>query len=285
MVNNTLEDIKKPNLFIIGFPKCGTTSISRFLMQHPQVFYAKCSQEPAFWHDDFSSYYRKYSELEKYLTECYKGSENFNIISESTPMYIYSNTAIDNILEFNPDSKFIVLLRPVAELLYSLHGLNLYYGIEKEHDFKKAWSRPLINECKKDKNFILNYKEMGMLGKYVTMLEKKVHPKKILYIQLDEIKKDPRSVTNDILKFLNITNHEDVQIPRANERRSWKYKWLKHIAPRVIYLKKKLRINKKFGILNKIETQGEKINMEKELVAEINEYFSEDSETLLSLTK
>ncbi len=33
------EGIKKPNFFIIGAPKCGTTALSEYLREHPDVFF------------------------------------------------------------------------------------------------------------------------------------------------------------------------------------------------------------------------------------------------------
>ena len=31
--------MKKPNLFIVGAPKCGTTFLYHYLKQHPEIFF------------------------------------------------------------------------------------------------------------------------------------------------------------------------------------------------------------------------------------------------------
>ena len=37
-IGNGGKIIKKPNLFIVGAPRCGTTSLYRYLGQHPDIF-------------------------------------------------------------------------------------------------------------------------------------------------------------------------------------------------------------------------------------------------------
>ena len=48
--------MKKPNLFIVGAPKCGTTALSEYLRQHPNVFMTN-PKEPNFFADDMPKRY------------------------------------------------------------------------------------------------------------------------------------------------------------------------------------------------------------------------------------
>ena len=50
----------QPNFFIIGAPKCGTTALSRYLSQHPNIFMSD-PKEPHYFCDDF-----KYGNYEWY---------------------------------------------------------------------------------------------------------------------------------------------------------------------------------------------------------------------------
>ncbi|MFV2040601.1 MAG: sulfotransferase [Candidatus Hydrothermarchaeales archaeon] len=36
--------MRKPNLFIVGAPKSGTTSLYNYLKQHPDIFMSKCKE-------------------------------------------------------------------------------------------------------------------------------------------------------------------------------------------------------------------------------------------------
>ena len=44
--------MKRPNLFIVGEPKCGTSAMYRFLQMHPDVFAIE-EKEPNYFDTDF----------------------------------------------------------------------------------------------------------------------------------------------------------------------------------------------------------------------------------------
>ena len=59
--------MRKPNLFIIGAPKCGTTALSEYLREHPAVFVTQ-PKEPHFFSKDFPYYYSPgHATLDHYL--------------------------------------------------------------------------------------------------------------------------------------------------------------------------------------------------------------------------
>ena len=41
----------KPNFFILGAPKCGTTSMAKWLSEHPEIFMSKY-KEPHYYNTD-----------------------------------------------------------------------------------------------------------------------------------------------------------------------------------------------------------------------------------------
>lgn len=55
--------MKNPNFFIIGAPKCGTTALSEYLREHPQVFFSD-PKELSFFNEDFTN--RRTTSLEDY---------------------------------------------------------------------------------------------------------------------------------------------------------------------------------------------------------------------------
>ncbi|HEX2249085.1 MAG TPA: sulfotransferase domain-containing protein, partial [Gemmatimonadales bacterium] len=48
---------KKPNFFIVGAPKCGTTALYEYLRLHPHVFMPEL-KEPHFFAKDLGTYPR-----------------------------------------------------------------------------------------------------------------------------------------------------------------------------------------------------------------------------------
>jgi hypothetical protein len=61
--------MRKPDFFIVGAPKSGTTAMYEYLKAHPEIF--MCRKEPHFFGSDlYSPWYIR--DLEKYLVKLTK---------------------------------------------------------------------------------------------------------------------------------------------------------------------------------------------------------------------
>jgi|GEM_PF-5584338 hypothetical protein len=58
---------------------------------------------------------------------------------DASVWYLFSEEAVPNILEYNPDAKFIVMLRNPADMFFSLYQQFLFSGKETKKSPKKAW--------------------------------------------------------------------------------------------------------------------------------------------------
>jgi hypothetical protein len=95
MVNKYGEKI--PNLFIVGAPKCGTTSLHYWLSQHPEIFMSE-PKEPKFFCTDFhrkadNSHHKKvnkfkYRDLRDYL-DIFKEEKKQSITGGLSTRYFY----------------------------------------------------------------------------------------------------------------------------------------------------------------------------------------------------
>ena len=120
----------KPNLFIVGQPKSGTTALHQFLGQHPEIFMSSI-KEPHFFCSDFHlESDRAYGKQrffdfrnESAYLQIFAKAEGAEIAGESSTNYLYSQVAAEKIYNFNPDAKIIIILREPAKFLYSLHFL------------------------------------------------------------------------------------------------------------------------------------------------------------------
>jgi len=126
-----------PNFFIVGAPKCGTTSLWYYLKQHPDIFMCD-PKEPHFFGRDL-----KYEsagairELDRYLG-LFREAENESRIGEASVFSLYSKHAAYEIREFNPTADIIIMLRNPADMLYSLHTFWVSTGREDILDFGEA---------------------------------------------------------------------------------------------------------------------------------------------------
>lgn len=132
--------MKKPDFFIVGAPKCGTTSLSEYLKQHPQIFISE-PKEPHFFGTDLESHwggrFERYRDVDKYLS-LFANVQDEIRVGEASPWYLYSKQAAGEIKQFNPASRIIIMLRNPVDMIYSLHGQQLYNGNEEIVDFESA---------------------------------------------------------------------------------------------------------------------------------------------------
>ncbi|NWF35536.1 sulfotransferase [Mariprofundus sp. KV] len=117
-------EITAPNLFIIGAPKCGTTSLFHWLAEHPDICGA--SEKETYYlldhdypmkRDDWPNYLEQgIAGYSRYFTEC--SSEHYRL--EATPDYLYQRTALEFISQLEK-KQIIVVLRKPSERIYSLY--------------------------------------------------------------------------------------------------------------------------------------------------------------------
>lgn len=201
----------KPNLFIVGAPKSGTSSMEYYLKQHPDIYFSPRKETHFFSRDYKAPLYITNQNEYKILFET---ANNYKIIGESSVYYLYSKSAPDLIKKYNPNSKIIIMLRNPIEMTHSLHSQLIYSGVENISDFEKALNeeenrkKHHINMTKNKFSFnhmfysdIANY--LPNVKRYYSVFgEENVHT-----IIFDKLKSDVKKVYKEALDFLNITNN------------------------------------------------------------------------------
>lgn len=217
----------KPNLFIVGQPKSGTSALFSFLKQHPQI--NACSvKEPQFFCKDFNSQYFHLSktprELENYLALYEQTSCRYHM--EASTAYLYSRVAADEICAFNPDARIIIMLREPVDFLYTYHKQLLRNSckFEEETDFVTALNlesqrhqgRALPRDVFEEK--FLYYSERV---KYVEQIERyyaRFPRAQIKVIVYDDFKRDNRKVFADVQAFLGLEQDFVPQFETVNKQ-------------------------------------------------------------------
>lgn len=198
---------RKPNFFILGAPKCGTTSIADWLSDHPNVFMAP-DKEPHFFNSDYVvNKPRNFQNYEK----LFEGArENHIVVSEASTGYFFSDVAIDNILSYSPDARFLVMLRNPLEMVVSLHGQRVFEGYESEKEFARAWrlqpdrakGNYIPRRCVDGK--LLLYGNICLLASHLRRIYDKAGTKRTLTLFLDDVRFNPQKEYRRILNFLDI---------------------------------------------------------------------------------
>jgi hypothetical protein len=125
----------RPDFFIVGTFKAGTTSLYGYLRQHPHVF-MPFHKEPMYFGADLDARYRRMREAD-YL-RLFADAEPGQRVGEASPWYLYSASAAREIEAFSPGAQAIVLLRNPVDVMYAQHSQLLFNQREDLADFGEA---------------------------------------------------------------------------------------------------------------------------------------------------
>lgn len=128
--------MRRPNFFIVGAAKSGTTSMLRYLGQHPDIAMPQ-RREPVFFGRDLASHGKKTATLDDYL-EIFSDCGPEKIVGEKTVWYLYSKDAADEIKAFDKNAKILIMLRNPVDMVHSLHHQFLTTGNEDVRSFDDA---------------------------------------------------------------------------------------------------------------------------------------------------
>lgn len=212
--------MKKPNLFIVGAPKCGTTSLSEYLRSHPNIFMCN-PKEPHFFSKDLNRY-PSIRSIDEYLALFQGSTDEHIVVGESSVWYLFSSVAMEEIYRFNSNSKIIIMLRNPIDLIYSLHSYT-YNNREDEPDFRKAFhlqelrAQGLKLPKEIDEPLLLQYTKIGKLGEQVEKLLRIFPLEQLKMVVFDDFVSKTRDVYEDVLSFLNIPSDGRVDFPRFNK--------------------------------------------------------------------
>lgn len=282
----------KPNLFIVGAPKCGTTAWAEYLSTHPDIFFSRV-KEPQYFCSDFNCC-SFHSEAE-YL-KLFEASGSAKVAAEASPRYLQSQVAADRIREFNPDAKIIILLRNQEEQLPSLHNQALYMTQECIEDFETAWrlsdkrdGSTISRFCKEPK--FLDYKTGGMFADQVERYFERFPEDQIRVFHYRDWSNDPRQTYLEMLRFLGLEDSGRTEFPPVNEAKHRRSVWLSEVLlnpPPV--LRATARLLKRIGagrvvlvadwVMKQNRRKGYRSEVSQLLRDEIRAFYAEDNAQL-----
>ena len=130
----------RPNLFIIGAPKTGTTSLYEYLRGHPDVFMSPIKEPIYFAPDIEAGFVHRFpfgSGEADYLA-LFDGARNERYRGEASTRYLASHEAPSLLHEFEPDARLIAMVRNPIDVMYALHNERVSHGAEDVTDFEAA---------------------------------------------------------------------------------------------------------------------------------------------------
>ena len=274
--------MRKPNFFIVGAPKCGTTSLATWLGQHPEIFMSS-AKEPHFFNTDDK---RTVETVEHYERFFENASPVHRAVGEASVWYLSSSQAASQILGYAPDARLIVMFRNPIEMAPALHAEMLYTGIENVKDFIEAWhlqeerrrGRRLPAFCWVPRR--LYYGEVCSLGAQLDRLLSKIPARQILTIVLDDVQRDARQEYLRVLEFLGVADDGRMEFPVYNAAKIRRWAFLPRLTNVILDVKRQLGIRGGLGLWTLIDSANQmgrrRNSLPPEFVAELKRYFKED---------
>jgi len=217
-----------PDFFIVGAPKAGTTALDAYLREHSEIF--MCRKEAHYFCSDFPGNlnFKSFADYQNIFADVAEGQT----VGESSVWYLYSESAVSEILSLNPNARFIAMLRDPVNAAQATHGELLLDLREDEPDFEKAWR--LQGARLRGEHIPLNsreprhllYKEVCSWGPQVERLLNAAPEGSVKVLIMEEFFKDPDRGYRDVLNFLGVSVIPLEHYPKVNESKQVKSLWL-----------------------------------------------------------
>lgn len=244
--------MKRPNTFVIGAPKCGTTTLLSWLGQHPQAFVSP-EKEPHFFYD----LYGKTLPEEDYLALFSAAGDKHKVLAEGSVWYLYAGVAAE-ILEYNPQARFVVCLRNPVDMALSLHAQTLVNRVAYEATtrFEDAWAlseQRLAGQgaglYRSSWNTALwAYKHSCRVGTQLEALFNAVPRELVHVIVLEDLRDHSRATWDQLLSFLSLDPFDEVAFTLQNRAARPRSMRLHQVMVNLGRLKKSLGIGRSFGL-------------------------------------
>lgn len=206
--------MSNPNFLIVGAAKAGTTSLYKYLQQHPQVFMSPL-KEPHFFtyensyiapsgpgdHYFFKSVVKTYDQYQ----DLFDGVSNELAIGEASPSYLYSVHAANQIKQSLPKAKMIAVLRNPVDRAYSAFLHMRRAGREPLKDFAVALNYE-PERIQKGWGLIWHYRKAGYYSEQVERYYKLFGKAQVKVCIYEDLLKKPEKFLSEIFDFLEISS-------------------------------------------------------------------------------
>ena len=195
----------RPNCFIVGAPKCGTTAWVEYLGSHPAIHFSP-RKEPHYHATDLPGF--RWVTDEAAYERLFDGAGDARIVAEASVQYLHSHEAAANIASYAPDARIIAFLRDRAAFLPSYHNQLVVNLDEDEADFERVWRASLSGErelpetCREPR--LLDYPAVGAFAAQIERYLEAFPSNRVMVVRFEEWVRDPRATYLALLAFLGV---------------------------------------------------------------------------------
>jgi len=193
--------INRPNLFIVGAMKSGTTSLHYNLSHHPEFFMCE-PKEPGYFVDDIT-----WPKGEDWYLSLFKGADQrHRWIGESSTDYAklpVHQGVPERIRSFNPDAKIVYIMRDPFQRIVS------HYWFAVRHISTGGLRQDFYTACTTDPHYIDISNYPMQIHPYLDLFGRD----QVLLLLFEDLVRNPRSTIKQVLQWLGVENQLEIDIP------------------------------------------------------------------------
>lgn len=287
------------NFFIVGAPKCGTTSLYHFLNAHKEVDFG-AMKEPHLFSTDLRL---KGNTSQEDYQKNYDGSNPWTrVFGDASVMHLYSRNAAKNIQVYNPDAKILIMVRRPVDFVVSYHHEQIYSQIEDRTSLQQAWNlceERLTGECIPtacpDRR-LLDYKSIAAFDEQIQRYFDHFPATQIRIGFIEDIQHNEKEFIAALYSFLEVTPDDRTRIGHYASAKTYRRAWHRQVVaiamhPRLQELwkhcKRSLGLTHRFRLIHKFRTlttiSGEKSVIDADLAALIDAHYASNWAKVLTL--
>ncbi len=223
-----------PNLVIAGAPKCGTSSLFRWLADHPETCGSDV-KETFYLMDEGHPLLRKDSNFHRHGLEGYRahfgrnGSRGCRVHFEATTHYLYQRTALEVLSALPGPPQIVFVLRKPSERVYSSfqYSKNNLANVRRDLSFarfvdevRRDPSSPLIDEYAGESAYVLrNDIRYSRYVEYLPAWAARFGRGRVHVLLFEELKRGARAFMQDLARRIGIAPafYDSYDFPVRNE--------------------------------------------------------------------
>lgn len=192
--------MRKPDFFIVGAAKAGTTSLFQYLTQHPSIFIPTI-KEPHYFSEYYDSGAPVFHSIDDYLRlfdDCPDGA----LAGDASTSYLYSVDAARGIRKLQPEARIVAVLRNPVDRAYSLYWFNRRDLVE-DLGFEEALEAE-PERIRDNRHFRFHYVTSGKYSAQIQKYFDAFGRDAVRVYLFEDLKADAPALCRDIFRFLGV---------------------------------------------------------------------------------
>ena len=156
-------------------------------------------------------------------------------VGESSPWYLASQRAAEEIHAYDPAAKIIIMLRNPIDMMYSMWAQFRYSGNEQIENFEEALAaeadRQAGRRIRRAAHCItgLYYREMARFSEQVPRYFDRFGSENVLVIIFDDFRSDTAAAFREVLDFLELDQSFKMTFDIHNPNKEVRLEWLQKL--------------------------------------------------------